>query len=87
MLRNLAAADELLREFLFRIRIRSSHSRAQGGLWAAVKIVLNRVSRLRMVRVPTFVALVHWMDERLVCEELLPLSSQLSLRHVFLFHE
>ena len=35
----------------------------------------------------TFVGLVHWMDETLACEELLPLSSQLSPPHGFLFHE
>ena len=34
-----------------------------------------------------FDALVHWMDEMLVREELLPLSSQLSPPHGFLFHE
>ena len=35
----------------------------------------------------TFIALVHWMDETLVCEELLPLSSRLSPPLGFLFHE
>ena len=71
--RNLAPADELPDKFAFLFRIRSSYSRAQDGLWAAVKIVLNGTS--------TFVALVHWMDQTLVCEELLPLSSQLSPPH------
>ena len=61
VLRNLAAADELPDKFVFRIRIRSSHSRAQDGLWAAVKIVLNGVSRLRMVRVRSLQSCTGWM--------------------------
>ena len=52
VLGNLAAADELPDKFIFfRIRIRSSQSGAQDGLWAAVRIVLNGISRMMMIRV------------------------------------
>ena len=61
ILRNLAAADELPDKFVFRIQICSSHSRAQNGLWAAVKIVLNGVSRLRMVRIRSSDSCTGWM--------------------------
>ena len=66
VLRNLAAADELPDKSVFGIRIRSSHSRAQDGLWAAVKIVLNGVSRLRMVRVRSSHSCTGWMKRQFV---------------------
>ena len=59
VLRNLVAADELPYKFAFRIR--SSHSRTQDGLWATVKIVLNGVSHLRMVRVRSSHLCNGWM--------------------------
>ena len=87
-LRNLAAADELPDEFVFRIRIENLHSfvalKSAGRSLGRHKDCLERCQSSED---GTFVALVHWMDQTLVCEELLPLSSQLSPPHGFLFHE
>ena len=89
MLRNLAAVDELRDEFVFFNPIRSSHSRVQGGLWAVSSVRKDCLERCQSSEhgTSTFVALVHWMGETLVCEELLLLSRQLSPPHGFLFHE
>ena len=79
MLRTLAAADELPDEFAFRIRIKNliSFVALKSAGWSLVRRSDDGV----------FDALVHWMDEMLVREELLPLSSQLSPPHGLLFHE
>ena len=90
MLRNLAAVQELRDElFFFLIGIRSSHSKVQGVLWTVSSVRKDCLERCQSSEegTSTFVALVHWMDETLVCEELLLLSRQLSPPHGFLFHE
>ena len=85
----MAAANELPDELVFQIRIHSSYSRVQGGLWAVRSVRKDSLERCQSSEdgTSTFVALVHWMDETLVCEELLLLSRQLSPPHGFFFHE
>ena len=75
--------------FFFLIRIRSSHSRVQGGLWAVSSVRKDCLERCQSSEdgTSTFVTLVHWVDGTLVCKELLLLSRQLSPSHGFLFHE
>ena len=86
MLRNLAAVDELPDKFVSRIRIENLNS------FVALKSLGRSLGRRKdglewcqPSEDGTFAALVHWMDQTLVCEELLPLSSQLSPPHGFLF--
>ena len=80
MLRNLAAADELPDEFVFRLRIENSNSfvalKSAGRSLGSGKDCLERCQSSEG-GTSTFVALEHWVDEMLVCEELLfsPISS------------
>ena len=79
MVRNLAAADELPDEFAFQIRIENLHSFV--ALNSAERSLVRRkycFQRCQSSEDGTFVALVHWMDETLIREELLFLSRQLT---------
>ena len=87
-IRHLPTSSQMSDEFVFRIRIELLNS------FVALKSVgrslgrrKNCLERYQSSEDVTFVALVHWMDETLVCEELQPLSSQLSPPYGFLFLE
>ena len=90
MLKTLAAADKLPDELVFRNRIENLNfsvalqrtGRSLGRRKDCIEWFQSSEDGASM-----FVALVHWMDKTLVCEELLPISSQLSPPHGFLFHE
>ena len=83
-LRNLVAAEELPDEFVFESELRIVALKSAVQSLGRPKDCLERCQSSED---GTFVALVPWMDETLVCEELLPLSSQLSPPHGVLFHE
>ena len=78
----MAAAEELPDEFVFRTRIKNLNSFAahKGAEWS-LGHRKDCLKRCQSSEDGMFVALVHWMDEALVCEQLLLLSRQLSPPH------